>query len=174
MHYQIFLYLQLQLMLYNIQILSNRIWKEKRTSYQNVRYRWWWRAKPITSHASNAPMVAARYLHQTMQHWRASYTVNPILLNFSRRKEAITILSSLHQWSVQQQPFQKLKFQLVWLNYFLLFWGCIFSCITLLYVVVLWAGKFSSSLIVMLVFTFFMQCESHNWKMKFPLAAFSS
>lgn len=85
------------------------------------------RARPITSHVSSAHMVVAHYLHQITQHWMASYTANPILHSSTRTKEATTILSSLHQWSVQHLQFQKHKhssvFVVKWLSFV---WRCFF------------------------------------------------
>lgn len=66
--------------------------------------RWQLRVKPITSRVLNAHTVAVLYLHQTMLHLMEFCTANTTFLSFSRKREAITIWSNLHRWSVKQQP----------------------------------------------------------------------
>lgn len=65
--------------------------------------RWQLRVKPITSHVLNAHTAAVLYLHQIMQHLMEFCTANTTFHSFSKKREATTTWSNLHQWSVKQQ-----------------------------------------------------------------------
>lgn len=104
--------------------------------------RWQSRVRPITSRVLNARTAAVLYLHQTMLHLMEFCTANTTFRNFSRKKEATTTWSSLHPWSVKQQPqFPMLKMS----SYELLIWGLIplFHCLLPLLpqCVLLWSSQ---------------------------------